>query len=141
MCWCKGYKSPVMKRYIREFSIAMSFYAVILCAVIRFGQPLIKHGWLLYLMAILPALPLIAMFTAMGRYLRDETDEYRRMLAVRSLIAATGVLLVTIAVNDCLRNFAHARSLPPFVCLDVFLLALLVAQVIQNRASCGRDDE
>jgi hypothetical protein len=141
MIWCKEYKSPAMKRYIREFLIAMSSYVVILCAAVRLGRPLIKHGWPLYLMAILPALPVIGILAIMGRYLQDETDEYRRLLAVRSLMAATGVLLTTIVVNDFLRAFAHRGSLPPFVSFDVFMLALAIAQVIQCRASRGCDDE
>jgi hypothetical protein len=141
MSWCRGYKSPAMKRYIRQILIAMSSYTVIIFAVVRFGRPLIKHGWPLYVMAILPALPVIGVLGIMGHYLQDETDEYRRLLAVRSLIAATGVLLSTIVVNDFLRAFAHSASLPAFVSFDLFMATLAIAQGIQHLASRSRDDE
>jgi hypothetical protein len=141
MSWCRGYKSPAAKRYMRRIMIAMWSWVVIIFGALTLGRHVIKHGWPLYVMSVLLTLPVIGIFAIMGRYLQEETDEYRRLLAVRSLIIATGVLLTTIFVNDFLRVSAHWAGLPPFLSFEIFAVVFCIAQAIQWKASRGRNDE
>src|SRR5262249_21176342 len=64
-----------------------------------FGSPLA------YLIAVLPALPVIGIFGAIGRYLVEEQDEYVRMLMVRQTLWASGFALSAATVVGFLQNF------------------------------------
>ncbi len=48
---------------------------------------------MLWIAAILPALAMIGMFVAFGRYLVEEPDKYQRMLMVRQGLWASGFAL------------------------------------------------
>jgi hypothetical protein len=58
-----------------------------------------------YVVAILPAMPIIGLFLAMGRYLVEEQDEYVRMLMVRQTLWASGFALSAATVWGFLQNF------------------------------------
>jgi hypothetical protein len=80
-------------------------YAVFLiAAVYGFKHQLIPDG-VKYLVAILPALPVIGLFAAMGRYLIEEQDEFVRMLRVREMLWAMGFTLSCATVWGFLDNF------------------------------------
>ena len=58
-----------------------------------------------YLAAVLPALPIIGIFGAIGRYLVEEQDEYVRMLMVRQTLWASGFALSVATVWGFLESF------------------------------------
>ena len=58
-----------------------------------------------YFVAIFPALPIIGIFGALGRYLVEEQDEYVRMLMVRQALWASGFALSLATVWGFLENF------------------------------------
>jgi hypothetical protein len=57
------------------------------------------------LIAVLPALPVVGLFAAMGRYLIEEQDEYVRMLRVREMLWAMGFTLSCATIWGFLDNF------------------------------------
>jgi len=73
--------------------------------VISFFKNSSPTGVSAYAAAILPALPIIGVFVAMGRYLADEQDEYIRMLTVRQTLWATGFALSVATIWGFLENF------------------------------------
>jgi hypothetical protein len=86
-------RSPAMRAYNRRMIWLSLGYAVFLIsAVYGFKHDLLR-GSVAYVFAILPALPIIGIFGAMGRYLVEETDEYVRMLMVRQTLWASGFTL------------------------------------------------
>lgn len=81
------------KRYNWRVIWLSLLYAVFLIgAVYGFKHHLVPNG-LKYFVAILPALPIIGIFGAMGRYLVEEQDEYVRMLMVRQTLWASAFAL------------------------------------------------
>jgi hypothetical protein len=58
-----------------------------------------------YLAAILPALPIVGLFAAIGRYLVEEQDEFIRMLMVRQTLWASGLALSAATVWGFLESF------------------------------------
>ena len=66
------------------------------------------EGPLAYVIAILPALPIIGFFAAIGRYLLDEADEYLRMMMVRQTLVASGFALTVATVWGFLESFGLA---------------------------------
>jgi hypothetical protein len=58
-----------------------------------------------YAVALLPALPIVGIFVAIGRYLVEERDEYLRMLMVRQALIATGLTLAVATIWGFLESF------------------------------------
>ncbi len=86
-------KSPAIRRYNRRIIALMLIYAAILMAVVYGFSHHLLSGPAAYVAALLPALPVIGVFGAIGRYLVEETDEYVRMLTIRQTLYASGFAL------------------------------------------------
>ena len=97
--------TPAQRRYNRSVLLLCAAYALILFGVISFFKNSSPTGVSAYAAAILPALPIIGVFVAMGRYLSDEQDEYIRMLTVRQTLWATGFTLSVATIWGFLENF------------------------------------
>lgn len=93
------------KRYNwRVVWLSLVYALFLVTAVYGFKHQLIPAG-LRYFVAILPALPIIGIFGAIGRYLVEEQDEYVRMLMVRQTLWASAFTLSIATVWGFLDNF------------------------------------
>ena len=98
-------RTSAWKRYNwRVIWLSLAYAAFLLPAVYGFKHQLIP-GTLKYLVAVLPALPIVGLFVAMGRYLVEEQDEYVRMLRVREMLWAMGFTLSCATIWGFLDNF------------------------------------
>jgi hypothetical protein len=92
-------------RYNRAAVTLSIIYVVFLfgaeIAIGRYGL----SGAAAYVVAILPALPIISLFAAIGRYLAEESDEYLRLLQVRQTLIATGFALSIATAWGFLESF------------------------------------
>ena len=82
-------KSLALRRYNRAIIGLSLAYAGALIGANMVFKGNVPSGLLAYLVAVLPALPIIGMFVAIGRYLNEEQDEYVRVLAVRKTLIAS----------------------------------------------------
>ncbi len=97
--------SPAQRRYNRRLLILSAAYGVLLVgAELAFQRRMIGSP-LTFGVAILPALPIIGMFAAIGRYLIEERDEYLRMLMVRQSLVASGFALSCATIWGFLESF------------------------------------
>jgi hypothetical protein len=98
-------RSLAWKRYNWRLIWLSLVYAVFLiAAVYGFKHQIVPPGFR-YFVAILPALPIIGIFGAIGRYLIEEQDEYLRMLMVRQTLWASALTLSVATVWGFLDNF------------------------------------
>ena len=97
--------NPAQRRYNRSALILSAAYAVLLVGAISYFKASSPTGLAAYAAAILPALPIIGIFVAMGRYLVDEQDEYVRMLVVRQTLWASGFALSVATIWGFLESF------------------------------------
>jgi len=98
-------RSTAWNRYNwRLIWLSLLYAAFLLPAVYGFKHHLIPEG-LQYVVAVLPALPIVGLFIAMGRYLVEEQDEYVRMLRVREMLWAMGFTLSCATIWGFLDNF------------------------------------
>jgi peptidoglycan/LPS O-acetylase OafA/YrhL len=141
MGWWIGRNTVPGKRYRRRVLTAMSLYIVILFSCLKLVKSVPIHGWALYLLAVLPAVPVLAVLVSLARYLREESDEYLRMLTVRSLLVAAGAVLAASVVDDFLRMIAHAGPPMPLLYFIVFFVSFGIAQVVQEVVSREVSDE
>jgi hypothetical protein len=115
--------TPAQRRHSRRVIIASLAYAAVLIPVVYF----IRHGmvagpWRMAL-AVLPALPLVAMFASYARYLSEETDEYIRTLVVRQILAATTVAMVCAVVWGFLADLGGAPQIATYWIAFVWVAA------------------
>lgn len=105
--------SPAAGRYSRRVILLSVLYAVALLAAVYAFKHHLLAGPVAYVAAILPALPIIGIFAAIGLYLIEERDEYLRMLMVRQTLWASGFALSIATIWGFLESFelvAHVES-------------------------------
>ena len=97
--------TPANRRYnVRVVILSLIYCAFLLGAVYGFKHHLVS-GLFAWVAAILPALPIIGIFAAIGLYLVEEQDEYVRMLMVRQTLWASGFSLSIATTWGFLESF------------------------------------
>ena len=105
---------PAQKRYTyRVLGIMLAYIAALILANWAF-QRVDPRGPLAWLIAALPAIPIIGIFAAIGRLLVELKDEYVRMLMVRQSLVATATMLVVVTVYGFLEDFGLTPHLPAY---------------------------
>ncbi len=138
--FCKD-RTVAFKRYQRRVQVAMAVYFVVILGAAWVVKHLAVAGWQLYFWSVLPAVPIMVVIVAMGRYLGEETDEYQRLTMMRSILIGTAALLGTIVVSDFVRSFADTEPFPPFTSFIVFAVAMAIAQGVQKLRDRSVGDE
>lgn len=107
-------RTVAARRYqVRTLWLALLYAAALLGAVYAFKHQLVA-GPAAWIVAVLPALPLIGVFVAIGRYLVDEQDEYLRMLMVRRTLWASGFALSAATLWGFLEAFDLVGHVEPY---------------------------
>lgn len=134
-------KSKAEKRYLKRLIWAMSAYLV----VVLLTTLLVRHGhvtgWVLYVVAVLPCIPILRLIHVLALYVREETDEFQRMLVVRSILCGGAAMLVVAAFSDFLRSYTKIGELPPFTMFMVFWVVFGLAQGVQGLMTRAVGDE
>jgi hypothetical protein len=116
--------------------VALGFYFVILICEVFFLRGRHPGGAAPYGLAALPTLAMLAVLLAVGRYLREEPDEYHRDIVVRCMLWGSGAVVVMTFFSSFLRMFGWTGELPPFCEVYVFAVFMLLAKLsykLQNR--------
>jgi len=129
---CYNNPSPAVKRYTTGVAMAMSGYLLAVLGTAWFVHHHHPQGAEVYFLAAPPALCILAMLLVVVTYLRDERDEFQRMLFVRSLLWATFATLAISAYNDFLQSYGSPHTLPPFSLFVSFWLIFAVARAVQS---------
>ena len=129
-------KTKAIKRYNRRVLLLSALYGLLLVGSIYAFTHYKLGGPLAYALAILPALPLIGVFAAIGRYLVEEQDEYVRMLMVRQTLWASGLLLSVATVWGFLEAFELVSHVVAYWGACIWFLGLGIGALI-NRLTLG----
>lgn len=128
--------NPAMKRYnLRIIWLSLLYAAFLIVAVYGFKHHLL-HGAVAYVAAILPALPIIGIFGAMGRYLVEERDEYVRMIIVRQTLWASGFALSVATIWGFLESFDLVGHVDSYYIVIVWFFGLSVGSIM-NKLTVG----
>jgi hypothetical protein len=77
-------------------------------------------GVLAYALAVLPALPILAMLVVIGLYLAEEKDEFVRNMQVQALLGGIGGTLAVVSVWGFLENFTKVPHMDLFLVYPMF---------------------
>ena len=128
--------NPAMKRYNwRVIWLSLIYAAFLIGAVYGFKHHLFG-GPVAYVAAVLPAVPIIGIFGAMGRYLVEERDEYIRMILVRQTLWASGFALSVATVWGFLESFNLVEHVDAYSVAIVWFFGLGVGSII-NKLTLG----
>lgn len=131
-------RKRAIKRYNRTLVVLSLFYAGLLfsaqIAIGRYGL----EGPLAYIIAILPALPIIGIFGITGRYLIEEQDEYLRLLSVRQTLVASGLALSIASVWGFLASFDLAGRFDAYWVAVIWFVGLGLGACV-NKLLAGRE--
>jgi hypothetical protein len=113
---------------VRILGLSVAYVVLLFGADWLFRQHRIG-GAAAYAVAVLPALPIVGVFVAIGRYLIEERDEYLRMLMVRQSLIATGLTLAVATVWGFLESFGLAPHVDAFYVAVLWFLGLGVGSI------------
>ena len=129
-------RTAAWKRYNwRLIWLSLAYAIFLIGAVYAFKHALVPT-LLKYPVAILPALPIIGIFVAIGRYLVEEQDEYVRMLMVRQILWASGFALSCATVWGFLDNFGLVGHADGYYMVIAWFFGLGVGSVV-NKLTLG----
>lgn len=129
-------RTAAMKRYSVRLTWLCLLYAVFLIAALYAFRHDLLDGIAAYAAAILPALPIIGIFVAMGRYLVEEQDEFIRSLMVRQSLWANAFALSIATVWGFLESFGLAGHVEAFYIAVIWFLGLGIGGLV-NRFQYG----
>ncbi|KQM21901.1 hypothetical protein [Novosphingobium sp. Leaf2] len=125
-----GALSAATRRYNRRAMLWSFGYMVLLAVSVIANRQLHPGGPLLWLLAVLPALPILYLIWAMARYLAEEQDEYLRMRVVNAALGATALLLGVATVWGFLETFHVVDHVPGWMAVPVWAVGLGIGSAI-----------
>ena len=122
--------NPAQRRYFRRFAVAMLLYVLLLVPAVWGFVHYRPTGVLAYLLAVLPALPILGMLAVVGLYLAEEKDEFVRNMQIQSLLGGIGGTLAVVSVWGFLENFTNVRHLDLFLVYPLFWVFVGISTVV-----------
>ena len=122
---------PVTKagrRYISRLFPTMVLYIVFLYIAQWTFHHLHPTGLVVYLLAVLPALPLVGTLAIVGLYIAEESDEFERSIIVQSMLWGLGGALSVSTIWGFLEDFAKAPHISSFYVYIFFWIFMGISQ-------------
>jgi hypothetical protein len=124
--------NPAQRRYVRRFLPAMGAYVAILFGCTWAAKAYAPQGTALFLLSLLPALPLLVAIGVMGLYLREETDEFIRDRLVTAMIGGMGITLAVTTVWGFLENGGVVPHFATFLAFPLWCASFGIVQCLLN---------
>lgn len=118
-----------IRRYFLRFVPSMTAYVVLLI-----GSNLVRRAWrpgeaATVALAVLPALPIVAVIWSMGKYISEQSDEYQRAQLVKATLIGTALMLSITTVWSFLEDTKLVPAKPVHFAFPLWCAGLLAAQV------------
>jgi hypothetical protein len=125
--------SKAGRRYIYRLAPTMATYLAFFFIAQWTFHHLHPTGLVVYLLAILPALPLVGSLAVVGLYIAEESDEFERSIIVQSVLWGLGGALSVSTIWGSLEDFAKAPHLSTFYILLFFWIFMAISQPFIRR--------
>jgi hypothetical protein len=135
-CWRhtrrSGAMSPALRLYNRRILLASGAYMLCFFASIALYERVSHDSPALWLMALVPAIPLLCMIWAMVRYLAEETDEYLRHRAIMAALFGLAVVLALGTIWGFLETFGLAAHVWNWWVFPAWAISLAASHLWQQ---------
>ncbi len=121
-------------KYVIGFSIWMTLYVLALFASITLIKTYHPAGLLLYVLAVLPALPVGGQITVFLAYL-GRIDEYVRAILVKRFVVATGITLFLCTAWGFIEENAGGHHVSLYLVYALFWALFGLTSLIFRKAS------
>ncbi len=116
------------RRYLMRFFPSMTAYVVLLLGSNRVEALYHPTGAALIVLAVLPALPIIAVIWAMGMAVVEQPDEYVRRKLVHAMLIATALMLAVMTMWSFLEDTGAVPAKPVHLAFPLWCAGLLAGQ-------------
>ena len=116
------------RRYVYRLAPTMAVYILFLFIAQWSFHHLHPNGLIVYFLAVLPALPLIASLVIVGLYIAEESDEFERSILVQSMLWGLGGTLAVSTIWGFLEDFAKAPHISTFYVYVFFWIFMGISQ-------------
>ena len=141
MLFCNSKNNAAKRRYLQgSFGVMLAYMGLVVfsrLAVTRWHP----QGWHLYLVAALPTIPILCFTYIVGRYLREEHDDYQRDVVIRGMLWGAATVLSITVFSGFLRSYGWPGSLPPFTEFMVFWIVVALVKATYHFADRAARDE
>ena len=120
--------NAIRKRVMKRLVPTVLLYELTFFAVDWTFHHHAPHGVMAYLLAMIPALPMIGMIVIVGMYFAEEKDEFQRTLITQALIWGIGITLAFTTVWGFLELFMSAPHLNSYFYFPIFCVAAAMAK-------------
>lgn len=127
-----GINSPALRTYNRRAMVWALAYMGALAIALTARNTWHPAGPVLWLLAVLPSLPIFYFVWSLGRYLAEEQDEYLRMRQIQSGLFATGLLLVVATFWGFLETFGIVPHAEGWWAIAIWAAGLGLGNFIQT---------
>lgn len=140
MMFCENSSNPAKRRYFRStVGIMVSYVGLVASSKIMVNR-WHPQGWHLYVAAVLPTIPILCLAYVVGRYLREEKDEYQRDIVIRGMLWGTAVALSMTVFSSFLHAYGWNGQLPEFSEFITFWLVAFVVKMYYRVADRSSDE-
>jgi hypothetical protein len=141
MSFCDSKTNAAQRRYLQgAFGVMLSYMGLVVSSRLAVNR-WHPQGWHLYLAAALPTIPILCFAYVVGRYLREEHDEYQRDIQIRGMLWGTAVVLSISVFDSFLRGFGWKGALPPFTEFMVFWVVAGIVKFAYHLINRAATDE
>jgi hypothetical protein len=112
--------NAAVRRYTYRMMTAMTVYCIFLFAAVWTFRHRHPAGIFAYALAILPAVPIVAVIVIVGLYLAEEKDEFLRNLLVQSSVWGIGGTLAVTSIWGFLELFLPVPHFDLYLVFPMF---------------------
>jgi hypothetical protein len=121
-------KSKAGRRYIYRLAPTMALYLLFLFISQWTFHHLHPTALVVYLLAVLPALPLVGTLAIVGLYIAEESDDFERSVIVQSMLWGLGGALSVSTIWGFLEDVAKAPHISTFYVYIFFWIFMGISQ-------------
>jgi hypothetical protein len=136
-----GAAGPAVVRYTKGIAATTMLYVLGLGVAITLDRRMDLAGATAFLIALLPAIPILGMIWVMGRYLVEEQDEYLRHKAMIASLVGLGLVLSVGSFWGFLETFGLVPHVPGWWAVPIWAIGMGLGQAWMSLRDRSGDGE
>ena len=130
-------QNRAIQRYNKRVIVLSLIYAITLVGAVYGIKHHLVAGPLAWVVAVLPALPIVGIFAVIGLYLVEEQDEYVRVMTVRQTLWASAFALSIATIWGFLESFELVQHVESYAVAILWFGGLGLGSLINRLTPPG----